>query len=501
MTGWLYTRHAFSVAYANCAGFNYGYTVTLPNGGTLRRVVERDPHRRGLVTACRTYCNVSEVDAYVYAYDADGRPVSRNGDAFGYDDRDQVTYAAIGTNVFTHAYDEIGNHVLGGANAETNTFVANCLNQRVSVLGASAPPRELAYAADGGLANDGRFAYAYDAEDRLASVTSLALTNGAVRVRNEYDWRSRRVAKCVDRYDADAEEWRPAERHDFAWDNWNIVHETVSTFAVAATNVTEVQYFWGPDLSGTLDGAGGVGGLLAVSFNGSFYFPVYDNNGNVMKYVDESGDVVAEYVYDDFGRTISQSGGLVDSLTFGFSTKYLDRETGLVAYQLRCYLPPFRIWNNRDPAEEVGGENLYRACNNQLLSNVDVLGRNRYITQFDVLNYGGSGGTQLHVGVAVDRWKCQEGNWIKTGVTTFDFGLDSDQGWRNRVLAVAGKAKGAISQREGLHLQAPITLKSTPEQDIVMYNLIKKDIANPPFYNLIFHQCIFWSVGAVNYGM
>ena len=56
--------------------------------------------------------------------------------------------AAIGTNVFTHAYDEIGNHVLGGANAETNTFVANCLNQRVSVLGASAPPRELAYAAD-----------------------------------------------------------------------------------------------------------------------------------------------------------------------------------------------------------------------------------------------------------------------------------------------------------------------------------------------------------------
>ena len=252
---------------------------------------------------------------------------------------------------------------------------------------------------------------------------------------------------------------------------------------------------------GQLGGAGGAGGLLAVSFNGSFYFPVYDNNGNVMKYVDESGDVVAEYVYDDFGRTISQSGGLVDSLTFGFSTKYLDRETGLVAYQLRCYLPPFRIWNNRDPAEEVGGENLYRACNNQLLSNVDVLGRNRYITQFDVLNYGGSGGTQLHVGVAVDRWKCQEGNWIKTGVTTFDFGLDSDQGWRNRVLAVAGKAKGAISQREGLHLQAPITLKSTPEQDIVMYNLIKKDIANPPFYNLIFHQCIFWSVGAVNYGM
>ena len=53
-----------------------------------------------------------------------------------------------------------------------------------------------------------------------------------------------------------------------------------------------------------------------------------------------------------------------------------------------------------------------------------------------------------------------------------------------------------------LDLGSPGTVPiGIPEQDIVMYNLIKKDIANPPFYNLIFHQCIFWSVGAVNYGM
>ena len=39
----------------------------------------------------------------------------------------------------------------------------------------------------------------------------------------------------------------------------------------------------------------GVGGLLAVSSNGNFYFPSYDNNGNVTKYIDESGNVVAAY--------------------------------------------------------------------------------------------------------------------------------------------------------------------------------------------------------------
>ena len=37
-------------------------------------------------------------------------------------------------------------------------------------------------------------------------------------------------------------------------------------------------------------GAGGVGGLVAVSVDGDFYFPGYDNNGN------------AEYAYDAFGN-------------------------------------------------------------------------------------------------------------------------------------------------------------------------------------------------------
>ena len=48
-------------------------------------------------------------------------------------------------------------------------------------------------------------------------------------------------------------------------------------------------YVWGRDLSGTLDGAGGVGGLLATEVGGTWYFPLYDNNGNVTDYVSETG--------------------------------------------------------------------------------------------------------------------------------------------------------------------------------------------------------------------
>ncbi len=295
--------------------------------------------------------------------------VATNADTFRYDARGQVTEVVVVTNTFTHAYDEIGNHLLAGAGVTTNIVVNNALNQTTAFGGET-----ITWNADGGMASDADWNYDYDAEDRLVAITSRSLTNGALRVHNGYDYRNRRIMKVIDRYDADAGEWNLAERRDFVWDDWNIVHETVATINGGTTNVSEIQYFWGSDLSGTLQGAGGVGGLLAVSRDGLFYFPVYDNNGSIMKYVDESGTIAADYLYDDFGRTISQAGELAESFVFGFSTKYLDRETDLVAYQRRFYSTVRKCWINRDPIEENGGVNLYGGCANNFIFNYDSLG-------------------------------------------------------------------------------------------------------------------------------
>ena len=161
----------------------------------------------------------------------------------------------------------------------------------------------------------------------------------------------------------------------FVYDDWNLIHETIYTIDGGTTNTTEVQYFWGIDLSGTIQGAGGVGGLLAVSRNGQLYFPSFDNNGNVTKYIDESGNVVAAYEYDDFGRTISQSGPLADFFRHRFSTKYYDPETGLYYYGYRFYSPDWRIWLNRDSHEEDGGYNLYAFCENSPLTRYDINGQ------------------------------------------------------------------------------------------------------------------------------
>ena len=161
----------------------------------------------------------------------------------------------------------------------------------------SAPPTSFTYTPDGGLASDGTWTYAYDAEDQLTSVTSSSLTNGAIRVLNTYDYRHRRTSKTVQRLNSTippppapptgTQEWQTIETRTFVYDDWNLIHETIYTIDGSTTNTTDVQYFWGLDLSGTIQGAGGVGGLLAVSRNGQLYFPTFDNNGNVTKYIDE----------------------------------------------------------------------------------------------------------------------------------------------------------------------------------------------------------------------
>ncbi|MBR4171112.1 MAG: RHS repeat-associated core domain-containing protein, partial [Kiritimatiellae bacterium] len=125
---------------------------------------------------------------------------------------------------------------------------------------------------------------------------------------------------------------------------------------------------------GTLQGAGGVGGLLAVRLNGTWHVPLYDANGNVTAYVSETGAVVAEYEYDAFGNTISQSGSLSDTFRHRFSTKPWIVALGVYDFGERLYSPELRRWLSRDPIEEDGGANLYAFLNNSPLLYLDPIG-------------------------------------------------------------------------------------------------------------------------------
>jgi RHS repeat-associated protein len=94
----------------------------------------------------------------------------------------------------------------------------------------------------------------------------------------------------------------------------------------------------------------------------------------VTAYVDELGNPYAEYAYDAFGNTISQSGDLASTFSHRFSTKYFDPETGLYYYGYRYYSPELGRWVSCDPIEEQGGMNLYGFVWNNGIRGIDILG-------------------------------------------------------------------------------------------------------------------------------
>ncbi|MEI6150593.1 MAG: RHS repeat-associated core domain-containing protein, partial [bacterium] len=101
-----------------------------------------------------------------------------------------------------------------------------------------------------------------------------------------------------------------------------------------------------------LQGAGGIGGLLARVEGGTNYCYTFDGNGNVADVVADGGATVAHYEYDPFGRTVAQSGAYADANPWRFSTKQLD-EWGLYYYGLRFYNPGLGRWGSRDPLIEA----------------------------------------------------------------------------------------------------------------------------------------------------
>ena len=235
-------------------------------------------------------------------------------------------------------------------------FAANSLNQYSMFQ----------YDLDGNMLSDGNLLFAYDSNNRLKTVSS----NGVVLVANFYDAKSRRVKKVT-----------PNATTIFIYDDWNLIEERV---AYANGTISTIKYYWGKDLSGTLQGAGGVGGLLYITVSNSnsplqLYIPCYDNNGSITKYVDANGNVVASYTYNAFGKLISKSGSLADIFRHRFSTKYFDVETGLYYYDYRFYHPALMRWLNRDPIEEDGGVNLYGFCGNNAMCRCDYDGRAYFI--------------------------------------------------------------------------------------------------------------------------
>ena len=228
-----------------------------------------------------------------------------------------------------------------------------------SVLSTLAPPPVFAYDANGNMTSDGTFTYTWNDENRLVAAEPMAPSAGAQRVQYIYDYMGRRTVRQLFTFDLNANSYSLTATTRYAYQGWNCIYEET------AETQTASLYFWGIDLSGTMQGAGGVGGLLGVwkSENGGspdMHLVMYDGNGNVMQTLDSTtGTITAEFDYDPFGKTITHTGPFADSMPYRFSTKPVDEVTGLSYYGYRWYDAARGRWLNRDPIGENGGVNLY----------------------------------------------------------------------------------------------------------------------------------------------
>ena len=277
-------------------------------------------------------------------------------------------------------YDHIGNRKKSANSLslpEDDNYTSNALNQYTSISSGQLTS-EPQYDFDGNMTHGPHPAdpsipalFFYDAENRLLEIRNA--TTGVTLLRNHYDAFHRLIRVTALHNGQSTTEY-------ILWKGWTLV----SRFVSIGGSVSETfHYTWGKDLSGSEQGAGGVGGLLAITRvpatgDASTRYPLYDGTGNITALVTTNGSLSATYQYDAFGNTLSPTdhdgSGWVNHNIHGFSTKPTFGHQGLHYYGYRWYTSPQGRWINRDPIAERGGVNLYGFVGNNVVSEIDILG-------------------------------------------------------------------------------------------------------------------------------
>lgn len=87
----------------------------------------------------------------------------------------------------------------------------------------------------------------------------------------------------------------------------------------------------------------------------------------------DSGDIVAEYQYDEFGVLLKKTGSI--DIPFGFAGGIYDSETGLTRFGFRDYAANVGRFTSKDPIGFGSGEtNLYSYTGDNPINRIDPTG-------------------------------------------------------------------------------------------------------------------------------
>ena len=400
------TSQAGTFSYNYLTPINYQpSTINLPNTSyitnrydTVARLLETDLRKN----------DTTVLDSYTYLYNLAGQRsnLTRSDSStvgYVYDKIGQLKVAdsSVNTEDRGYTYDAAWNVNWVTNNGTAGQYTVNSLNE---LTAAPSPTGSQIYDDNGNLfaSRSATWSYGYDAENRLIQQIRPGGAEGyGEQTIFIYDGLGRlRIRQESHKHCEDPETlpqgiidpdgggvgglncwWILDSEVHYIYDGWRVIQERDDS------NTPLVSYTRGRDLSGSMEGAGGIGGLLARSDGYSsgnwtshnFYFA--DGNGNITYLVNSSQAGVAAYRYDPFGNTISSSGSLASANTYRFSSKEIHVNSGLYYYGYRFYDSGTERWINRDPLGERGGINLYAFVRNDVVDGYDpdghkgVLGR------------------------------------------------------------------------------------------------------------------------------
>ncbi len=299
--------------------------------------------------------------SYSYTYDSDGNitSISLNGSlrqSFTYNSSNELVRVddKVSNKSVTYVYDFVGNitsvktylYTTGalGSPLTTQSYTYNSQNQRT----------DLGYDASGNLTSLNGYTFTWSGRRLTAAV------NANTNISYTYNHNGIRTSKTVNGtttyYEVD--------------ENNNVVkqYELVND---AETNVIEFVY----DSSNS---------PIYFTYNNATYYYEKNLQGDIVAILDSSGNTVVEYTYDIWGKLVSITGTLADTVgtinPLRYRGYYYDTETQLYYLQSRYYSPELmRFISQDDPVlsnaqGEPIGSNLYVYCLNNPVMNSDPSG-------------------------------------------------------------------------------------------------------------------------------
>nr|WP_319489342.1 RHS repeat-associated core domain-containing protein [uncultured Caproiciproducens sp.] len=122
--------------------------------------------------------------------------------------------------------------------------------------------------------------------------------------------------------------------------------------------------------------------LVGFTYNGTAYYYTKNVQGDVTGIVDVNVNLVVEYTYDAWGKLLSTTGSLADTVgqknPFRYRSYYYDSETGLYCLNSRYYDPQTGRFLNADAQiganQDIRDYNLFAYCGNDPVNRSDVGG-------------------------------------------------------------------------------------------------------------------------------